>query len=320
MKIVVIGYGWVGQANALALALMGDDVYFFDSGEPQHHYLDSHKGTYSQIKRLSTVLEIDATDVCYIVCVGDRVSPEGDQDISLIKEALNSLKGAQGKIILRSTILPGYLSDLHFDFYVPEFLHEKKAVEECLKPHYFVVGSRQSAEEPAFFQVWQKKAHKVFRGTPEEASYIKYLSNLWNSVRIAFVNEFGDVMHKPKTADDIHAIERVVDFIFGGKFYLRYGRSFGGHCLPKDTRAFFKYHADHGQEMPLLVGAYRANDMHQQLEQGGDVLPEWYSQWQTPEISGRVALAALLKLANRMPHKIVTRLKIAFNELISTRK
>ena len=35
----------------------------------------------------------------------------------------------KGKIIIRSTILPNLLVTLQFDFYVPEFLHEIRAVE-----------------------------------------------------------------------------------------------------------------------------------------------------------------------------------------------
>ena len=54
---------------------------------------------------------------------------DGNQDISLIRRALDGLKRRKGKIIIRSTILPNLLVTLQFDFYVPEFLHEIRAVE-----------------------------------------------------------------------------------------------------------------------------------------------------------------------------------------------
>jgi len=37
-KTVVVGFGWVGQANALALARMGFEVAYFDVATPPHHY------------------------------------------------------------------------------------------------------------------------------------------------------------------------------------------------------------------------------------------------------------------------------------------
>ncbi|HUO50625.1 MAG TPA: hypothetical protein VMU25_03650 [Candidatus Paceibacterota bacterium] len=298
MKIVVVGFGWVGQANALALKLSGENVFFFDPKEPELHYAKAYTSIYAQIPRLTSVLEKDAADTCYIVCVGDKVADDGMQDISAINKALSSLLDTKGTVVLRSTIIPGSLKDLQFDFYLPEFLHEKNAVPECSSPHFFVIGTRNRKPEPAFFADWQRRAYKTFRGTPEEASYIKYLSNLWNALRIAFVNEYGDVIKKPQNQDDVREIERVIDFIFDGKFYMRYGKAFGGHCLPKDTRAFIRAARDRGIETPLLEGTYKTNEMHRKM-QTESILPEWFSAWEKPMLSGRAALQALIAATAR---------------------
>ena len=229
-----------------------------------------------------------------MVCVGDRVSDDGLQDISAIKRALESLEKVKGRIILRSTIIPGHLKDLAFDYYIPEFLHEKKAVEECMNPHYFIVGKRkEELKEPSFFGVWRHSAVKVFEGTPEEASYIKYLSNTWNALRIAFVNEFGNAISLPTDKDKLAKNEKVINFLFEEKSYLRYGRSFGGHCLPKDSRAFYRWHKDQGKDMSLIEGMCRSNDAHRIIEEKHPHLPEWFSEWVRPQISGWVALSAL---------------------------
>ena len=140
---------------------------------------------------------------------------EGEQDVSAIRSALDSIKNTKGGIILRSTVLPGYLESLKFDFYVPEFLHEKKAVEECMKPPYFILGKRNILKnEPNFFSVWRRSAVKVFEGTPEEASYLKYLSNTWNALRIAFVNEFGNAISLPTDKEKLAKNEKVINFFF----------------------------------------------------------------------------------------------------------
>ena len=277
--IVVVGYGWVGQANALALRILGYNVFFFDPGEPAYHYRDNYSQIYDEIPRLGSVLEKDSENTWYIVAVGDRVSDEGVQDISLVEKAAASLALAKGGVIVRSTLLPKNLAKLKFDFYLPEFLHEKQAVEECTNPHYFVVGNSTQRPEPSFFAVWEERAHKTFRGTPEEASYLKYLSNVWNAVRIAFVNEYGDLLYDPLIPANIPKIERVMDFIFEKKNYLRYGRSYGGHCLPKDVLAFWGAHKDGERSVALLRAMHESNLAHKSIEEKQSALPEWFSNW-----------------------------------------
>jgi len=294
-KIVLVGFGWVGQANAIALVHMGYRVAYFDPGSPAFHYQGQYPDHYDRIERLQNVLEWDGENTCYIVAVGDRVSAEGVQDTSLISAALDSVKGAKGTVVLRSTVLPEHLSSMQFDFYVPEFLHEKNAVEECIFPHFVVVGTegKGKKKEPSFVEVWRSRTPKYFNGTPREASYIKYLSNLWNALRIGFVNEFGDLIATPDGKEDLDSIERVVNFVMRGESYLRYGRAFGGHCLPKDIRAFTKAHRDAGKNVAILEGAWKSNDAHAELEKKHPILPEWYSAWALPHLSGFVALREL---------------------------
>lgn len=280
-KIVIVGYGWVGQANAIALAKMGYSVWFYDTAQEVNlHYGDDINEKDVPIKRANSIHEVDSSNTWYIVCVGDRVSDECVQDISLIKKATDALTNVEGKVILRSTVLPQKLSELHFDLYMPEFLHEKNAVDECLNPYYFVVGIKNEVEVPVFMKEWERRSHRTFKGTPEQASYIKYLSNIWNSIRIAFVNEMGDSMGNPKTMEDIKEIERVLDFVLERKSYLRYGQSFDGHCLPKDTRAYIGAHSELGKNVDLLKGAYASNENHKMIQEQNKLLPKVFSFWE----------------------------------------
>ena len=293
-KIVIVGFGWVGQANALALKYAGHNVSYFDIATTTLHYKDKYEFLYNDLNLLQSLLENDSTDTWYVVCVGDKVSPEGEQDISAIKKVLELLKGAKGRVILRSTVLPGYLATLKFDYYIPEFLHEKKAVEESIKPQFFVLGMRnKEISLPTFIIEWKDKATKSFSGTPEQASYIKYLSNSWNALRIAFVNEFGNSIASPDNIENVESIEKVINFLFEEKAYLRYGRSYGGHCLPKDTRAFINWHKKNSKNVPLMEGMHHSNEAHRVIEKQNPYLPEWFSEWVRPQISGRAALGAL---------------------------
>src|SRR3989344_4462107 len=297
--VVVVGFGWVGQANAFALSHSGYRVYYFDVQKPKLKYTEKYAKWYEIITSLSYVLEKDGYHTWYIVSVGDKVLPDGEQDISAIRRALESLRSSKGGVILRSTVLPGHLASLHFDYYVPEFLHEKKAIEESLFPQYFILGKKTNKKWPSFFDVWDRIATKVFHGTPEEASYIKYLSNTWNAIRIAFVNEFGNAISYPTDKEKLAGNERVIDFLFERKSYLRYGRSYGGHCLPKDAHAFITWHKKAGKEMPLLEGMHKSNIFHQDIERKHLHLPQWFSEWSRPVISGRTAFSALMSSVSR---------------------
>ncbi len=303
--VVIVGFGWVGQANALSLSNAGYNVCYFDPGTPTLKYEDKYKEAYKKLKRLKKVLDEDGADTWYIVSVGDRVLPDGEQDISLIKKALDSLKGAKGGVILRSTILPGHLGGLKFDFYVPEFLHEKKAVEECMNPHYFLLGKKSEKKWPSFFDIWDRRAVKVFHGTPEEASYLKYLSNIWNALRIAFVNEFGNAIALPKDKESLQRTEKLMDFFFERKAYFRYGKAYDGHCLPKDSHAFLTWHKKNGRNVDLLEGMHHSNNHHRDLSAKHTHMPEWYSEWTRPELGGYAALKALISAVKRKGKKIV---------------
>lgn len=282
-KVVIIGFGWIGQANALALVQMGYSVYFYDVLPPKQHYTGAEKRLYEKIIQLKDPLEVDGPCTSYMVCVGDRVSETGGQDVTFIRQALESLKDVKGTIILRSTIVPKTLPSLIFDYYVPEFLHEKFAIQECIKPYMFAIGAGTRNPEawvPKYMIMWQERAQKVFVGTYAEASYIKYFSNMWNAVRIAFVNELGDIVaQSSKSGDPTEAAERVINFLFEGKSYVRYGRGFGGHCLPKDMRAFLAaYNEEHNTN--VLRGVYESNRLHGEFEAISKVeLSEWFSAW-----------------------------------------
>ncbi|PYM66271.1 MAG: hypothetical protein DMD79_03140 [Candidatus Rokuibacteriota bacterium] len=289
-SIVVIGFGWVGQANALALARDGYPVSFYDVGAPAEHYAEHHKehaDLYRALRRLNDPLEADGPGTVYIVCVGDRVDEEGNQDIAPIQRALAFLKDARGTVVLRSTVLPAHLTRLDFDIYLPEFVHKRAAVNECVNPQYLVVGKKTADSRiPSFIETWRQRSVKHIECGAEDASYIKYLSNLWNALRIAFVNEFGCSIEEPVDQKAVARIDTILSFIFGDAPYSRYGRSFGGNCLPKDTRAYTRWSEERGRDVSLLRSTLISNEAHKHREEKYPHLPEWFSTWPNGAGSG----------------------------------
>jgi len=79
-KVVVVGFGWVGQANALALAELGYRFFYYDIVPPKRHYQGAYARHYNTIIALTEPLAVDGPSTSYLVCVGDRVSESGEQE------------------------------------------------------------------------------------------------------------------------------------------------------------------------------------------------------------------------------------------------
>src|SRR3989344_672424 len=216
--VVIIGLGWVGQANALALIKRGFSVVGYDVKPVNNIYKDPD---FKNIRFcLPEEKKINITDNApKIVCVNAPTEANGHQNTTHVSTALSfAHKLGGGPVILRTTILPTKLKNFDFDIYLPEFLHEAHAVKEVLNPAYIVVGLRKKKIKlPEFLKKWRESARKNYIGTPEEAAFIKYITNLWNSIRIAHVNEIGNIMRRRKINHN-----KVIDFVFEKKSYLKY--------------------------------------------------------------------------------------------------
>lgn len=266
-KVVVIGLGFVGQANAVVLARMGYEVWGKDLREVDNIYATDD---FLKVKIFNNASELPfkpEDKVPVMVCVNALNQGQG-QDLKPAQSALaEARKITQGAVVLRTTLLPENLSALDFDIYLPEFLHERLALEEVQFPDMLVIGYKKPETKallPKFIKDWHayvktNLAGKFYEGNPFECAYIKYLMNIWNALRIGFVNEYGDDMIKEGLTTN-H--EKVIDFVMERAFYLRYGKAFGGHCLPKDLEAFVTGHAD-GKILKALL---EANKAHREFE------------------------------------------------------
>jgi UDP-glucose 6-dehydrogenase len=267
-RVVVVGLGFVGQANAIVLVRMGYEVWGKDLRDVENIYATED---FAKIKIFKDTKELPfkpEDEVPVMVCV-NALNQNQSQDLKpTIGALLDARKITKGLVILRTTLLPAHLTQLDFDIYLPEFLHERLALEEVQFPDLLVVGFKNEVSKkkmPKFIQDWHVHvkgniAGKYFEGKPEECAYIKYLMNIWNATRIGFVNEYGDAILKEGITTN-H--EKIIDFVMERAFYLRYGKSFGGHCLPKDSEAFSVNHPD----MKILKAIIDSNVEHKKFEQ-----------------------------------------------------
>ena len=97
----------------------------------------------------------------------------------------------------------------------------------------------------------------------EVAEALKYVSNTWHALKVAFANEAGVILKQ--LGVDSHA---ALDLAWKdtklniSPAYLRPGYAFGGSCLPKDVRALVYAAKDNDVEIPLLGNLIRSNEQH----------------------------------------------------------
>ena len=242
-KVNIIGYGFVGQANAVGLKRLGYDVAAYDIQEKENIY-----GAKEFDEIPLTVGEELPDSGIHIICIAEK-NFKGRQEIGHIAEVLHELKGT-GTVILRTTALPRLVSGVPFDFYWVEFIRERTAIEDFLNPELVVVGRRTEEAFP-----FEKEFPNIHYVGPEESGHITCLSNIWNAARISFVNEFGHHLRERGIDKD-----RVLKPILGDQKYLKWGNAFGGHCLPKDTEAYLAEHPD----LLHLRATIEANNIHKE--------------------------------------------------------
>lgn len=259
-KIVTIGAGYVGLANALLFAQAGDEVTIVERDEMRaraiqkgESYLseplvvESLKQHYQDLK-LNTIEEIDWSTVdMVLLCVPTNFDEQlGTFDTSILDSLLEKLVVVAPNVplVIKSTLPIGYTQQ-QIDrlnakniVFSPEFLREGSSLSDSLYPNRIVFGGEQRfIDVPA--DLYQKailnKNAPVLTMSSTEAEMVKLFSNVYLAMRVAFFNELDSVA---KDYDvNTHAIIKGMSYDMRiGRYYNNPSFGYGGYCLPKDTR------------------------------------------------------------------------------------
>ena len=296
MRIAVFGLGYVGSVSAACLSELGHEVVGIDVNSDKVAQIGAGRAPVLE-PRLNELIaanvksgRLTAADhpepardaAVFMICVGTPSNAQGAVSVDAIKAVARQLAdiiaGGVGfkTVVVRSTLLPdivvqsvipvlestGKRAGVDFGVCVnPEFLREGSAVNDFFQAPFTLIGELNDRSGSDVAVVYESLNAPIIRTDIATASLVKYASNAFHAVKVAFANEIGALADAfnadgPKVMD---LFCRDTKLNVSAK-YLRPGFAFGGSCLPKDLRAIL-YHARHADlEVPLLESIFPSND------------------------------------------------------------
>lgn len=268
-KVVVVGTGYVGLVSGVCFSDMGHHVTCIDTNQSKIEYLKNGKmpiferGLEELVQKNSESgrLQFDTDLGSYIndsdivvIAVGTPSREEdGSANLDFVFQVVDEIIQTLSKdiiVMVKSTVPPGTCntiqrkfdsSDLKYKCSVvsnPEFLREGEAIEDFMNPDRVVIGCDVDKKEEMrlFYDHHVSRDMRVIFTNRITAELIKYASNSFLAMKIAFINEIASISEKiGANMEDVRS-GIGSDSRIGDKF-LNPGPGFGGSCFPKDVEA-----------------------------------------------------------------------------------
>jgi len=262
LKILVIGLGYVGTANAVLLS-QHTEVVCYDVNADRINLINSKKSPiedkeaseYLSEKKLNLrgVSEFPSQDDFDFIIIATPTNYDPDTnyfDTSTVESCIDNLHSQNSKatIIIRSTLPVGFVEEAQKKYpnqqiiFVPEFLREGKALHDSLYPSRIVVGSHSDhAKKFAELLVEGaiKKKFEILYTKPTEAESSKLFANAFLAMRVTFFNEL-DSFAMARNLDTKEIVKAVSLDPRIGDYYNNPSFGYGGYCLPKDTKQLLR--------------------------------------------------------------------------------
>ena len=262
MKILVIGLGYVGTANAILLSQQ-NEVICYDLNFDRINLINDKKSPiedrdateYLSQKDLNIkgVFELPSqNDFDFvIIATPTNYDPETNHfDTSTVESCIENLNAQNSKatVIIRSTLPVGFIERVQKKYtnqeiiFVPEFLREGKALHDSLYPSRIVVGSHSDQAKKFVELLVQGAINKkveVLYTKATEAESSKLFANAFLAMRVTFFNELDSfaMARNLNTKEIVKAVSldpRIGDYYNNPSF------GYGGYCLPKDTKQLLR--------------------------------------------------------------------------------
>jgi UDPglucose 6-dehydrogenase len=257
MKVGIIGNGFVGNAIYQNLKDKIEDLLVFDVDEFKS--LNSHEDTISS----------DIVFVCLPTPMKDKMG--GECNLTYVEEFFDSLPdNLSGIFVIKSTVPIGTtkkLSNKRKDLKVihnPEFLTARNSVEDFNNADRNIIGGEEESSKKLESFYSQYFPHiPTFLVSSDESEAIKYFSNTYLSVKVAYFNLMYDLCEK--IGMDYENVRRCVslDKRIGESHTFVPGvdgdRGFGGTCFPKDLNALNNTFKQHNLNESILEEIWKYN-------------------------------------------------------------
>jgi len=262
LKILVIGLGYVGTANAVLLSQQ-NEVVCYDLNTDRINLINNKKSPiedkevseYLSQKKLNLrgISEFPSQEDFDFVIIATPTNYDPDTnyfDTSTVESCIENLNAQNSKatIIIRSTLPVGFVEGIQKKYpnqeiiFVPEFLREGKALHDSLYPSRIVIGSH-SDQAKKFAQLLVEgainKEVQVLYTKSTEAESSKLFANAFLAMRVTFFNEL-DSFAMARNLDTKEIVKAVSLDPRIGDYYNNPSFGYGGYCLPKDTKQLLR--------------------------------------------------------------------------------
>jgi GDP-mannose 6-dehydrogenase len=285
MKISVFGLGYVGAVSCACIADRGHDVVGVDINEEKVRMINAGKspiieeGLDDIIQRVTREGRLRATtnhlealrfSEVSLVAVATPSTYNGGIDASHLLQVCTQIADSIGKlakkqvVVIRSSVLPHVFNQCR-DLFVarcprlvelcanPEFLREASAVQDFDNPPQTIIGTSSTCAQEKLRELYASVNAPIVVMNPAEALLVKYASNAYHGLKVAFANEIGLLCKSMglngETVMRVFAQDTKLNI---SSKYLLPGFAFGGSCLPKDIRAMLYLANKSDVEVPLL--------------------------------------------------------------------
>ena len=260
MKIGVVGNGFVGHAMTLLRPHVEVLVWDVVPEKRDPETLD-----------IETFVE--ESEIIF-VAVPTPMNSDGSANLDIVRSVCEEIQAIDDTkyIVLRSTIPPGTSEELGVAF-MPEFLTEKNWEDDFKNCNHWILGSTDPfllEKMKRMFELAYNEGNgtivnkEVIQCKPSEAEMIKYLKNVFLSVKVGFFNELENICSELDINYENVRCIATQDVRIGTNHTKVPGhdgkRGFGGTCFPKDTNALARFAKENGIDTPILDAVIKRNE------------------------------------------------------------